>query len=138
MPPSGAVPKPRGHAVTRYSQVFDWVEVPDVPNVGPALPDRQGEFPWPPGCEAKWAAWAAMPHTRLWRESDWQFAVDTLECAAHAIERGSVSMFAELRTREKIMGTTWDSRRALRLNYVAAKSKSGEPSVTKLDDYRAL
>jgi hypothetical protein len=58
-----------------------------------------------------------MPHCVLWYPSDWQFALDTAMVHASAAH-GSVSAMGELRQREKIMGTTVDARRDLRIRYV--------------------
>ena len=138
MPPSGSRPKPAGQAVTRHQKTQDWVDVPDKPNRARPLPARRRERKaWPKGIEERWRSWSQMPHTRLWKDSDWQFAADTLEVAALALERGSAILLAELRNREKTMGTTWDARRALRLNYVEP-GKTAPAVVTSLDDYRAL
>ncbi len=69
--------------------------------------------------------------------------MDTAIVAA-AFHSGSVAAAAELRQREKILGTTLDARRDLRIRYVdpgapAETEDQGEeaPSVASLDDYRA-
>ena len=58
-----------------------------------------------------------MPHCILWQDSDWAFAIDTAMVHAMA-NHGIISAMAELRMREKVMGTTVDSRRDLRIRYV--------------------
>jgi hypothetical protein len=45
--------------------------------------------------------------------------------------------YTELRNREKVMGTTHDYRRALRIRYVAPSARAPAP-VTQLDDFRNL
>lgn len=82
-----------------------------------------------------------MPHARLWGEADWQFASDTIELAVAAFTGGAKGgLLAELRYREKIMGTTWSARQDMRISYtVAAQQKPSPPSdVAILDRYREL
>jgi hypothetical protein len=77
-----------------------------------------------------------MPHASLWTEADWQFALDTAEVAA-AFHEGDTKMAVELRQREKIMGTTLDARRDLRIRYVeATEGKSDDEAVLDMDAYR--
>jgi hypothetical protein len=80
-----------------------------------------------------------MPHCVLWTDTDWQYAIDTAVVAA-AFHRGDVRAAAELRNREKLLGTTFDTRRALRIRYVDAEAEEREDdaSVTALADYRAM
>jgi len=78
-----------------------------------------------------------MPHTTLWSETDWQFAVESLHVAAMAIESPDPRWYTELRQREKIMGTTFDARRDLRIRYVDPP-KPDEREVVTLDAYRAI
>lgn len=63
------------------------------------------------------------------------FAVDTAMVHAQA-SHGSVSAVAELRQREKIMGTTVDSRRDLRIRYVEPEVEPILELVTNIDDRR--
>jgi len=58
-----------------------------------------------------------MPHAKLWKASDWRFALDTLELAAQFYDGGPVALATELRNREKVLGTTLDFRRDLRIRY---------------------
>jgi hypothetical protein len=93
-----------------------------------------------PGRHAGWAAWASVPHCRLWSESDWQFAYDSLELAASAFTDGAkVGLATELRYREKVMATTWSSRQDARIRYTAPAVADGRSaSVTEIDLYRNL
>ena len=93
-----------------------------------------------PGRHAGWAAWASVPHCRLWSESDWQFAYDSLELAASAFTDGAkVGLATELRYREKVMATTWSSRQDARIRYTApAAADRRSASVTEIDLYRNL
>ena len=59
-----------------------------------------------------------MPRARLWAESDWSFAIDTLEVAAMFYESLGTGLAAELRRRERILGVTADARRDLKIKYV--------------------
>jgi hypothetical protein len=76
-----------------------------------------------------------MPHCVLWDEDDWQFAFDTALVAAN-FHAGQMARANELRTREKIMGTTLDARRDLRIRYVEETAKQERASVTAIQDYR--
>lgn len=79
-----------------------------------------------------------MPHARLWREADWQYALDAIELAAAAFAEGAkVGLWAELWLREKQLSTTWSARRDMRIRYTEPSS-SRPASVSKLDDYRNL
>lgn len=134
----GTKPKPEGQKRNRVKSPIDWVEVVDVPfEEGPVLPATE---PWPNQTRAWWGAVSRMPHCVLWSEGDWQFALDTARVAA-AFHAGDVRVAAELRQREKILGTTVDARRDLRIRYVPAGEVEPDVStpagVTSLDDYRA-
>lgn len=138
MPVAGRKPKPEGQAVTRHAQVHDWTEVVNTPFAGdvPDLPDR--EAGWSARTLQKWQAWSQMPHCTLWARSDWDFAIDSLELAARFHE-GDARLATELRNREKVLGTTADFRRDLRIRYVERPPENEQPaSVTSLDDYRDL
>jgi hypothetical protein len=80
-----------------------------------------------------------MPHARLWSEPDWQYALDTVELAVVAFKEGAkVGVFAELRFREKQMGTTWSARQDMRIRYTEAVETPTPAAVASLDDYRDL
>lgn len=138
MPVAGRKPKPDGQAITRHPQVHDWTEVVDEPYLGevPKLPPRRNG--WPARTKRKWLAWSTMPHCRLWGEAEWDFAIDSLELAARFHE-GDARLATELRNRERVLGTTADFRRDLRIRYVERPPENEQPaSVTSLDDYRDL
>lgn len=143
--------KPKEHHRHRNVSVHEWTEIEDVPFVGPvpvSLPadrlisDRNGAsvVPLLAATSQWWAAVARMPHCSLWAESDWQFALASALVADLAF-RGVTSAATELRQREKVLGTTVDSRRDLRIRYVepgaAAKATPVPASVTNLADRRA-
>lgn len=120
--------KPNEKSVTRHKPSVDWTEVIDKPYVGsfPELPKSRtyinpkgeaAEIPIEKRTIAWYKAITSMPHCVLWHPSDWQFALDTAMVHASA-SHGSVSAMGELRQREKIMGTTVDARRDLRIRYV--------------------
>ena len=117
---TGAKPKPEGRKVTRHPLTQEWDDVQDVPYTGDKPdPGRLAKMParW-------WATISSMPHCVLWSESDWQFALDTLvvyKRFAAGKEGGS-----ELRIREKLLGTTIDARRDLRIRYVALPETAEE------------
>ena len=113
MAPSGRRPKPAGQAVTRHPRAYGWIDVEPVPFNGPKLPPRRRDgSPWPNGIAAKWRAWASMPHCRLGREAEiGSTRRDAIELAAAAFADGAkVGLWAELRLREKQLGTTWSAR----------------------------
>lgn len=139
----GQRPKAPGVAVTRHRRLHDWCEVEDTPNRdGPRLPARRRNGkPWPAHVRARWNAWRAMPHTVLWIGADWEFALDTAELAALAAEDDApAALFAELRARERVLGTTRDARVGQRIRYVppADPDRDGGGSVAVLDSYRDL
>lgn len=138
----GTKPKPEGQKRNRVQSPIDWAVVPNTPHTGgPRLPRR--EQGWPAMTKRWWATVSSMPHCRLWADSDWAFALDTALVAA-AFHGGDMRAAAELRNREKLLGTTLDARRDLRIRYVEPGSPAPEepaeeeaPRVASLDDYRA-
>lgn len=137
MPVSGAKRKPPGHAVTRHVG-HEFLEVPNVRCRPRKLGARRNGKPWPEGIGEKWLAWSTMPHTKFWEAEDWEFAVDAIHLAAKMVEKDfDPHVAAELRNREKVMGTTMDYRRDIRIKYVDAKPESAV-GVANLDDYRDL
>lgn len=146
MPVTGRKPKanPRNH----NTPVHEWVEVLDVPFAGaPRLPrQRVGGRSWPARTKAWWKAISTMPHCVKWTDADWSFAIDTAFLAAEFHDTGTASSASELRQREKILGTTLDARRDLRIRYLSleapaeADDDDGAPAapVSQLDDYRDL
>lgn len=81
-----------------------------------------------------------MPHCKLWTPGDWQFAILTAHVADMAY-RGHTGSAAELRNREKVMGTTYEYRRDQRIRYVAPLQEVPTPAddeVCLLDRYRDL
>lgn len=144
--------------------VAEWTEVEDIPFADPpAMPEREvsemtlafvadnGVIPggWPGRTEQWWRAISRMPHCKLWTETDWQFAMDTMETHARFIEGWKGASGSELRQREKLMGVYYDARRDLRIRYVEPRSKkpaATSPSeatgtdgtVTDISSYRNL
>lgn len=93
---------------------------------------------WPVETRRWWLAVSSMPHCVVWSGSDWQFALDTAVVAA-AFHAGDVRVAGELRQREKILGTTVDARRDLRIRYVDAEPLGDEcGSVAVMDEYRRM
>ena len=93
---------------------------------------------WPPQTRRWWTAIARLPHTVAWTEADWQFARDTAELVAQ-FHLGNMRLGGEIRTRERIMGTTADARRDLRIRYVPVDDPMPHvenPQVTAMADYR--
>lgn len=148
MPVSGRKPKSAGQAVNRNKPTHEWTEVVDAPYAGkrPELPETRTimtqfgpkDVPLHAMTQAWWDAVSTMPHCRLWTASDWAFAVTTA-VVADAAFCGGVGAATELRNREKVLGTTIDFRRDLRIRYIDAEpAPEAPPEVTRLDDYRDL
>ena len=146
MPVVGRKPKPQGQAVNRHKPVTDWVEVVNEPYSGPrpTLPSERTVMTQfgPSVVELQamtltwWEAVTLMPHCVNWSPSDWQFALTTA-MVADAAFCGGVGAATELRNREKVMGTTADYLRDLRIRYVEPKLVE-LAEVKQLDDFRDL
>jgi hypothetical protein len=138
MPVAGRKPKPPGQAVHRNKSEIEWREVVNVPYAGesPDLPEltAHGEE-WSAFARTWWRTIRSMPHCILWSQSDWLFAIATADLVS-----AYRSHAPEIRQREKILGTTDDARRDLRIRYIDAPTGETESGakVTKLDDYRDL
>jgi hypothetical protein len=127
MPVAGRKPK-EGEKRNRNPPVHDWTNVVDLPFTGrvpvrlPAkrtLITRDGpeRFPLEEMTKRWWETVRSMPHCRLWSKSDWVFALETA-LVADLLFKGVASAAGELRHRERILGTTVDARRDLRIRYV--------------------
>lgn len=138
MPVTGRKLKPEGEARTRHKPTYDWTEVEDVPfEGGPGLPDlRTNGRRWPDRTTQKWDTWRSMPHCTLWGPAEWDFALDSIEYAA-LVHDGEPKWGTELRNRERVLGTTADFRRDLRIRYVDPKPVT-LAAVVKADDFRDL
>ena len=138
MPVAGRKQKPPGQAINRNA-TLEWREVPDVPFTGgPKLPSKQPDgSPWPRSVRERWVEWSSMPHCTLWKKPDWRFAFDSLLIAMKFEQSLDPRLAAELRNREKVMATTYDYRRDVRIRYVDA-GKVEPALVASLDDYRSL
>jgi len=152
MPITGAKPSDRP-TVNRNKPTHDWTSVPNKPYNGtkPELPlvrqvmVKNGEVEVVPVEERTrewWRAISSMPHCVLWTDSDWMFALDTAMVHAASVY-GSVTAASELRQRERILGTTLDARRDLRIRYIDEElpetdaSIVGVAGVTQLKDRRS-
>lgn len=140
MPVSGRKPKPEGQARNRAKPTHDWTEVTNLPfTEAPNLPKAQPDGrPWPAWTKRWWQAVSKMPHCRLWSQSDWEFAFDTATLKAKFHTEGGVGLATEIRNRERVLGTTADFRRDLRIRYVDPEEQKSSAEVTKLDDFRDL
>lgn len=149
MPIRGSKPKdPSQVRRTNRTDVAQWTEVVNEPYTGerPELPatrtimqaGQRVEVPVLDATAGWWEAISAMPHCTLWSPSDWRFAVTTALVADMAY-RGNNAAATELRNREKVMGTTMEFRRDVRIRYVdPVKETAGSAEVASLDDYRDL
>ncbi len=137
MPITGRKPKPDGQARNRVKSDIEWREVEDAPFVGgsPDLPPvTSTDESWPDLAVLWWETIRRMPHCVLWSDSDWVFALATADLVA-----SYRSHAPEIRQREKILGTTDDARRDLRIRYIKPEqSNQSEGNVTSIDEYRDL
>ncbi|MEV4414002.1 hypothetical protein [Catellatospora sp. NPDC049609] len=108
--------------------MHDWIEVEDTPYDGPVpvklpakrvltSPEGPYEVTVHPMTRAWWRTISAMPHAAMWTPADWQFVLSTA-LVADDFHHGRTTAAVELRQREKILGTTVDARRDLRIRYV--------------------
>lgn len=138
VPAAGRKPKPEGQARHRVKPTYEWTEVPNVAFEGRKLPAKRPDGrTWPKWTRDWWRAVSTMPHCALWSEGDWRFAIETALVAAQ-LHEGDMKMATELRNREKVLGTTVDYRRDLRIKYVDPEPEQPDTEVTRLDDYRDL
>lgn len=135
---AGAKPKPAGQAVTRHKQVHEWTEIENVPFAGGRKlpPRRPGGQVWPKRTREKWETWRTMPHAKLWGPAEWDYALDCIEIAAKFHE-GDARQATELRNREKVLGTTMDFRRDLRIRYIEPEAPR-IATVTSIESVRDL
>ncbi len=121
----------------RVKPRHEWTEIPDAPfKGGPDLPKAQpGQPSWPTATKRWWKAVSSLPQCVLWNDGDWAFALDTALVAAE-FHRGHITAASELRLRERMMGTTFDSRRDLRIRYVPAEAEEERAGPTAIEDYR--
>lgn len=145
----GRKPKASGQTRHRNKATHEWIEVVNVPFDGkpPVRPPGKRrtllgdggvvELALHPLTRQWWRRISTMPHCRLWTASDWQFAVETA-LVADALFYGRTTAATELRQREKVLGTTVDARRDLRIKYVDPPEPEAAGEVTRLDDYRDL
>jgi hypothetical protein len=153
MPAAGRKPK-EGDKRNRMPPVHEWRQIERRPFTGKPLvtlpakrsvstKDGSVELPLLPATKAWWRAVSRMPHCSLWSETDWQFAMVTA-LVADAAFRGDLKAVSELRQRERVIGTTDDARRDLRIRYVdpeprppRERKRAADGQVVQLDDRRA-
>jgi hypothetical protein len=141
VPVKGRKPAGLGVSNNRHAPTHDWAEVENVPfEDGPELPDfRSDGRPWPDATKAKWQAWRSMPHCKLWGDSEWSYARDAIELAASFHLTAEPKFATELRNREKVLGTTRDYLRDLRIRYIEPRDDNEVPAgVTRIHDFRNL
>lgn len=144
---AGRKPAASGQTRHRVKPAVDWVEVPNIPYAGdrPELQesrtvvtrDGQVQVDLQPLTLRWWDTVSRMPHCSLWTESDWMFALTTATVADAAF-CGIASAATELRNREKVMGTTVEYRRDLRIRYVDQAVNEKPAEVANIADYRDL
>ncbi|MBP2479111.1 hypothetical protein JOF53_007983 [Crossiella equi] len=131
---------PSDNPRNRNPKAYNWVEVEATPYPGPSpdLPEND-ENPWHPRTLEWWESIRRMPHCRLWTESDWMFAVETV-VLVEDYWRGNTKMAPELRLRYGKLGVSYEDRLKLRIRYATedAPQSSGPDAATvsRLDDRR--
>lgn len=125
MPRPGRAPVDDGTR-RRTNSPDEWLDVPNVPYEGPHpdLPatrwtmSKAGliEIPYSPQTQAWWRMVCRLPHAKLWDDGEWQYALTTAIVADNAM-LGSSAAATQLNIREKVLGTTPDYRRGLRIRY---------------------
>lgn len=140
----GREPKDRRHGRTPLAE---WTEVVDRPQPGRKLPTFSG-VRWRAPVRDWWETVSTLPHTALWNEGDWQFAVDTALLKQQWWDQFTsktttphTTLVAEIRRREDQLGTTVEARRKLRIRYVPAEPEAAAATkpgtVSRLADRRA-
>lgn len=144
---AGRKPAASGQTRHRVKPSTEWTEVPNIPYAGevPDFPlertivtrEGQGQVALQALTLQWWESISSMPHCVLWAPSDWMFALTTATVADAAF-CGVSSAATELRNREKVMGTTVEFRRDLRIRYVDAVENAKPAEVANIADYRDL
>ncbi|MDQ8046725.1 MAG: hypothetical protein REI11_19120 [Patulibacter sp.] len=150
---NGRKPNPDRTLVRNRNAVSEWTEYLNVPFRGaPPLPARQpvmdGDVQvaqeWPAATLRWWKAVSQMPHAVAWTQTDWEYAFLTAEVHARFTLAWKGATGAELRMREKYMGTFAEARRDLRIRYVdpppagGSSTSAQSENVSRLADYRNL
>lgn len=160
MPAPGPAPRlDRSQVRRQNADVIDWTEVDNVPfTAAPPLPARVTPENvdgrpleisaagyvngWPQATRRWYAAVSTMPHAAKWDSAAWQFAFDSAEIHARMTEAWRGYTGAEIRAREKQLGTLPDYRRGLRIRYVDPEkpehTRTRAAGVINLDDHRDL
>ena len=143
----GRKASPTNERRNTHASSAEWVDVPDEPFQGCPLElpqsrtivtrDGQESVQLLPVTREWWAVVSTMPHCVLWTDGDWQFALMSA-FTADAAFCGIASASTELRNREKVLGTTVEFRRQLKIRYVEVEKPKAASDVTNIDDYRAL
>ena len=136
----GRKPAEQGVSRNRHAPKHQWTDVEDIPFTGaPKLPSRRSNGKsWSSTLMQLWAAWSSMPHCRLWSPADWQFAITTLEVAARFEDNGTAAWGAELRYRERVLGTTYDARLGMRIRYVEPAAPEPVSAIRDISEFRNL
>lgn len=116
MPVRGRPPKDDGAKVNRVPMQHQWTDVRDVPFEPPRGHKTCPVEGAPAATRRWWTAISTMPHCVLWGPGEWAFAEMTAVLHAKAWASGQGGK--EVRDRERVMGTTEDARRALRIRYI--------------------
>lgn len=105
-------------------------EFPAVPYAGsiPVAPDPT----WPLETLEWWGFVSAQPHCREWMPTEWRYAKDTAHVHAQWTKTRDSRYLPELRQREMKLGTTKDSRVAMRVKYASTDTADADTSVSPL------
>lgn len=148
MPVGGRKPTPEGVPKSNRHATMEWTEVENVPNEDhPPLPEYRGLNDDPrrdrrfrKSTRKYYMNIARLPHTALWSDTEWDFLVMTCEVRESYFDddKKSPSYLSEMRAREKVMGTTPDYRRDIRIRYVDKVEGSSRSESYLDEDYGDL
>jgi len=135
---------PSANPRNRNTKSYEWAPVENTPFVDPSpdLPAKPGRQRWHRETLAWWDAVRRMPHCRLWKESDWRFAIETA-VLVEEFWRGELEVAAELRLRSAKLGLTHEDRLKLRIRYTTPDTDTpvvadAPAAVARLDARRRL
>ncbi len=105
-------------------------EFPADPYTGPSAVDPDPT--WPLETLEWWGFVSAQPHCAAWHPPEWRYAKDTAHVHAQWIRTLDARYLTELRQREMKLGTTKDSRVAMRIKYVDTDTADTSAGVSPL------
>lgn len=122
----------KDNAVTRHQPQHTYLTIPNVPYEPTKEQARCPVVNAPPETRRWWKMVSTLPHASMWEEGEWEYAKATAKVHAE-FWQGRTTLGKALHDRERVIGTTEDARRALRIRYAdsampvdEAPAKEGE------------